>query len=244
MSAPSLARLSSNIGTASMTADLRSALDNTDTLDVPGIDSDIEESIEAEVQKSLAPVPQMTQGNYDDDDDAEDDSKVGQITELYPDMNKMSYALKNKHAELWQYTERAGTNPYDMLAAMQKQIDAATNENKQQDIAAYNTLVTLFGAAREDENLRQFAADLFTSLNHYKEDKPKIAVLKEEIKILNTLYAEKEEENVLTVLRAKQKARQETVAAKGKAQGEKRVRDAEEKEKEKETKKSAKKSKV
>ena len=61
--------MSSNLGTARMTADLRSALDSTDTLDVPGIDSDIEESIEAEEQKTLAPVPLMTHGNLEDDDD-------------------------------------------------------------------------------------------------------------------------------------------------------------------------------
>ena len=61
--------MSSNIGSASMTADLRSTLDSTNTFNVPGIDSDIKESIEAEEQKTLAPVPLMTHGNLEDDDD-------------------------------------------------------------------------------------------------------------------------------------------------------------------------------
>ena len=90
-------------------------------------------------------------------------------------------------------------------------------------------MVTLFTAARENEGLRTFAADLFTSLNHYKEDKPKIAVLREEIKILNTLYDEKEEETALATLRAKQQARQQAVAAKGAAQADKKRKAGEEK---------------
>ena len=51
-------------------------------------------------------------------------------------------------------------------------------------------------------------------IHHYKDDKPNIAVLKEEIKILNTLYSEKEEETILIAFRAKQKARREAVEAK------------------------------
>ena len=80
----------------------------------------------------------------------------------------------------------------------------------------------LIRVARRRLRLRTFAAGLFTSLNHYKADKPKIAVLREEIKILNTLYDEKEEETALATLRAKQQARQQAVAAKGAAQADKK----------------------
>jgi hypothetical protein len=229
MSAPAIARRPSSIGTANMAGDLRAALDNSVAQDVPGAAEDIEERIE-EAERNMAPVPQMTQEAMSEDDEPEDDAKVGQLKETYPDLNRMSYGLKNMHAELFLLTERAGNNPFDMLTEMQESIEAETpGGDRQQSTTAFNTLVALFGAARENEGLRRFAADLFTSLNHYKEDKPKIAVLREEIKILNTLYSEKEEETVLAALRAKQQARQQAVAAKGAAQADKKRKAGEEK---------------
>ena len=223
MSAPVIGRMSSIIGTANMADDLRAALEDGTAQDVPGADQDLADRIEEAEKGSMAPVPQMTQEAMDDEDGDEDDSKVGQLKELFPDLNKMSYALKHKHTELCLLTERAGTNPYDMLSEMQEGIEEMTQTpDKEQSTTAFNTLVTLFAAARENEGLRTFVADLFTSLNHYKEDKPKIAVLREEIKILNTLYDEKEEETALAALRAKQQARQQAVAAKGAAQADKK----------------------
>ena len=215
--------MSSSIGTANMADDLRAALEDGAAQDVPGADEDLADRIEEAENKSMAPVPQMTQEPIDDEDGDEDDSKVGQLKELFPDLNQMSYALKNKHTELCLLTERAGTNPYDMLSDLQEKVEEMTQGlEKEQSITAFNTLVTLFTAARENEGLRTFAADLFTSLNHYKEDKPKIAVLREEIKILNTLYDEKEQETALAALRVKQLARQQGVAAKGAALADKK----------------------
>eukprot|EP00964_Phaeocystis_antarctica_P151148 scaffold118713_cov69-Phaeocystis_antarctica.AAC.1 len=231
---PPLSRMSSTLGMAFEAANLRSALDAGTTSDVPGIDQDIEEQIEEEVNRNRAAVqaPQPTQENMSDDGAEADDTKVGQFKEDFPTLNEMSYKLKNMHAELYLMLKRQGMNPYDMLTAMQKEVDdmPETAATKQQDVAAYNTTVSLFGAARDNENLREFLADLFTNLHHYKTDKPKIAVLNEEIKIMNMLYAEKEEETLVTALRAKQKAREASVAAKGKAVGEKRARDAIDKE--------------
>ena len=52
----------------------------------------------------------MTQEAMDDEDGDEDDSKVGQLKELFPDLNKMSYALKHKHTELCFLIGQLGTN--------------------------------------------------------------------------------------------------------------------------------------
>ena len=71
------------------------------------------------------------------------------------------------HAELYMFCTRTGTNPYDMLSQVKEHVDSRpSGSDKQQSIMAFNTVVALFNAARENPGLRKFAADLFTSLNH------------------------------------------------------------------------------
>ena len=86
-----------------------------------------------------------------------------------------------------------------------------------------------FKQARVNEGLRNFLAQIFTSLNHYKDDKPKVTKLKEEVAILSKLHQEKEEETMLANLRASQKLRAATVKAKGEAQAEKKLQASDEK---------------
>ena len=213
-------------GIASVKADLRRALDDPAVShDIPGLDEDIDERVtvqELQLRDKLLStdaVPLMTQDNASSDPGSlEDDHEREALVEAFPDSISMSYALKKKHAELYMYEKRRGMNPYDLANVKKANVDAMPEgANKAKDTMVFNLTVALFKQAREDVGLRNFLAEIFTSLNHYTDDKPKVNKLKEEVAMLSKLHAEKEEETTLANLHASQKLRAALVKAKGEA---------------------------
>lgn len=213
-----VARQASNlIGTASMGDDLRAAMSASCTQGVPGAMEDLDEELAALEMKN---VPSMTQEELDDDSDGE--HVLAAVKEKYTNLNAMSYRLKDLHAQLCILLKRGSKNPYDMLLEMQALIDSMDDgDDKQQSIQAFNTIIVLFSAVRENDDLRVFVADLFSSFNNYREDKPKITELRQEINIINDVYAEQENLQVMTALKEKQAARRAQLAVKGAAVAEK-----------------------
>ena len=118
-------------GIASLKADLRRALDDPAVShDIPGLDEDIDERVtvqELQLRDKLLStdaVPLMTQDNASSDPGSlEDDHELEALVEAFPDCISMSYALKNKHAELYMYEKRRGINPYELANVMKANVD-------------------------------------------------------------------------------------------------------------------------
>ena len=202
------------IGTANMGSELRAAMDASTTQPVPGAIEEVDEAIAA---LKLKAVPAATQADGIEDEE-EDDDLLAKVKEAYPNLNSMSYRLKDLHAQLCILLKRGSKNPYDMLLEMQKLIDEMDEgEDKQQSIQAFNTIIVLFSAVRENDDLRVFVADLFSSFNNYREDKPKIAELHKEINILNDLYDTQQQEQMLAAFEKQKEQRRAMLAAKGAA---------------------------
>ena len=182
------------------------------------------EEAEARAGMQLPAMPAMTQQEEPGSDDGFDDGLVDKISEAHLTLNAKSFRQKDRFAEKYKMDERAGPQPFDMLEEMGARIEAMDDgEQKTNDVAMMNAIVPLFQACRENENLRDWIANLFGGLKDDYETKHRRAAIDEELKILAKLYNEQELEQEMERLKAKQAARLAAVSAKGKAKADKQI---------------------
>lgn len=181
-------------------------------------DDDDEQDLEQ--RAGLVPAPVATQF-ADEDEDEEDDPKATELKEKHPSLNSKSFAMKAL------IERRAGIkdkpDPYRHLLQMHDKVEAMPEgTEKKESIKTFNAVVSIFGAAREKEELRGFVADLFSAQESYYKNKRTRQAIAAELRILTKLYNDQEEEHMLAQLAERRKARMKQFTEKADAKAKKK----------------------
>ena len=189
----------------------------------------LQEAEEKVAGNALAAMPVMTQAddNYgDEEDESHDDKKETALAESYASKNAKSFRQKALFAERYEMDNQEAGNPFDMLMSMHEGIEQSEdNDQKQNDIKMFNTIVPIFEASRANPDLRMFMSDLFGGLQTYYNTKKRRKEIDEEMTILTKLYNEQEMKDAMEELQKKQAARLAAVASKGASIAEKKKAD-------------------
>jgi hypothetical protein len=154
----------------------------------------------------LMPAPQATQAMDDfGGDDGDDDRELELLREKYGDLNSKTFRIKEL---LTRKAGLAGEDPFDLMQSMHDTIAAMpAGADKDNCVAMYNAVFAVYESARGNEKLREFAAGVFTAQLAYYNNKAKKAALNAELKMLNQLYDEQEEAQMMENLAKKRAAR-------------------------------------
>ena len=178
---------------------------------------------------AMAAMPVMTQtDDYygDEEDEGHDDKTVTALAETYVSKNAKSFRQKALFAEKYEMDSQEAGNPFDMLMSMHEGIEQSEdNDQKQNDIKMFNTIVPIFESSRANPDLRMFMSDLFGGLQTYYNTKKRRKEIDEEMTILTKLYNEQEMKDAMEELQKKQAARLAAVASKGALAAEKKKAD-------------------
>lgn len=162
----------------------------------------------------LLPVPQATQqeDEYEEDEKGFDDRQLEILGNTYSTLTaKTQRIIKvlGMQQQQMESFESYGT-PFEILKSKYEQIDAMKDcEEKRGAIKIFNVLSAVFGEARGNSELREFAGKLFSQTNEYYLLKQKKKEMKEELKMLMHLRDEQELDN----FKQKQKKRIESEMA-------------------------------
>lgn len=170
---------------------------------------------------TLMPAPEATQALDDFADDGADDRDLEHLKEKYADLNSKTFRIKEV---LTQKAGLAGEDPYDLMQTMHDTIAAMPDGvDKNNCVAMYNAVFAVYESARGNADLREFAADVFTAQRAYYNNKAKKAALTAELKMLNQLYDEQEEAQMMETLAKKRAARAAALQSKAEEKAAKRA---------------------
>ena len=157
----------------------------------------------------LVDVPEAPQVEDEDEEEEEkgfDDRELEMLKNTYSTLTSKTQRIMKilgMQQKMMENFDEHGT-PFEILTNKYQQIDAMKDcEEKRGAIKIFNVLSALFGEARGNPDLREFAAKLFSQTSDYYSLKKKKKEMKEELKMLILLRDEQEIDN----FKAKQKKR-------------------------------------
>lgn len=157
----------------------------------------------------LVDVPEATQVEDEDEEEEEnrfDDRELEMLKNTYSTLTSKTQRIMKilgMQQKMMENFDEHGT-PFEILTNKYQQIDAMKDcEEKRGAIKIFNVLSALFGEARGNPDLREFAAKLFSQTSDYYTLKEKKKEMKEELNMLILLRDEQEIDN----FKAKQKKR-------------------------------------
>ena len=216
-----------SIGDASFGQDLRAALEDDDLVCSQEGDEDYEDDLledglaATSVAPVLLPTPEATQepdgftfgqaGAGNDEDDRKDEQKREELTSMHPTLTSMTRKISGLYEEqAKQEAEHEDANPFLVLKEKHDIVSKlGDGDDKNDSIKMFNSVATLFSAARRNPVLREFLADLFNKTGIYyslRERKQKTA---HELSLMLELRREAERENFVK----KQRMREEEESA-------------------------------
>lgn len=165
----------------------------------------------------LQPPPVATQS--EDVWGAEDNEElITKVKKDHPDLTSKTFRVKQLLTTKASIDQKAGVDSYDLLTEMHDSIDDMEDgEDKKNDTAMYNAIYTIYETARNNASLRNFMADLFAAQRQYYNDKEEKKTINAELKVLNDLYNEQEEKQMMEALANKRRAREATLQQKAEA---------------------------